>query len=284
MMRNILTATALAGALFTAVPAIAEGHGDMAADTVVATVNGVEITLGQMIVARAQLPDQYQQLPAEVLFDGILDQLVQQELLAATLEEAPARVAIALQNQERSLKAGEVVNDLYEGAVSEEAVQAAYDARIAEMGESFEYNASHILVETEEEAQALVTELEGGADFATLAREKSTGPSGPNGGELGWFGRGMMVAPFEAAVVDLEVGAVSAPVQTQFGWHVIILNDRRAQEPPAIEMLRPELEGLIQETALNERLAELEAAGEVTRPEEGAFDPALINDMTLLEN
>lgn len=283
-MRTLLTSAALIGGLLVGTQAAADGHGEPAAETVVATVDGVEITLGQMIIAKAQLPEQYQALPAEVLFTGILDQLVQQELLAATLEDVPARVQIALENQERSLKAGEVVTELYEAAVSEEAIAAAYEARLEEIGETYEYNASHILVETEEEAGALVTELEGGADFAELAREKSTGPSGPNGGELGWFGRGMMVAPFEAAVMELEVGQVSAPVQTQFGWHVIILNDRRAQEAPSLDALRAELTAQLQESALSDRLAELEGASDVTRPEEGAFDPDLINDLSLLEN
>ena len=195
------------------------------ANTVVATVNGKSITLGHMIVARAILPEQYQQLPNEVLFEGILKQLVEQTLLAGAFDGTlPKRIPISLENEQRSLIAGETLEVVLSQALSEDAVKAAYDAQFADAEPSKEYNASHILVETEGEALAIQADVDGGADFATVAKEKSTGPSGPNGGSLGWFGKGAMVPSFEAAVVGLEVGAVSAPVQTQFGWHVIILN------------------------------------------------------------
>ncbi len=254
-----------------------------AADTVVATVNGTDITLGHLVIARAQLPAQYQQLPAEILFDGVLDQLIQQTLLADELEEETERLQLALDNEHRSLRAGEVITQITDSAVTEEALQAAYDTRFADVEPTQEYNASHILVETEEEAQEIIAELEGGADFAGLAQERSTGPSGPNGGELGWFGPGMMVAPFEEAVVALEVGAVSAPVETQFGWHVIILNDSREQAAPPIEQLRPELEAELQQAAIEARVNELTEGADITRPEAGEFDPAILNDLSILD-
>jgi peptidyl-prolyl cis-trans isomerase C len=129
--------------------------------------------------------------------------------------------------------------------ITDEELQAEYDAQYAAADPVEEFNASHILVETEEEAQALIDALGEGADFAELAAENSIGPSGPNGGQLGWFTAGMMVPEFEAAVFELEAGEVSAPVQTQFGWHVILLNDMREQAPPALEQVRAELiEGL----------------------------------------
>ena len=123
------------------------------ASDVVATVNGTEITLGEMIITRSQLPQQYQQLPPETLFQGILDQLVQQQVLADTLEDTPARVELALQNQRRSLLAGEAINAMMGEEVSEEELQAAYDEAFADAEATQEFNASHILVETEEEAQ-----------------------------------------------------------------------------------------------------------------------------------
>ncbi|MFQ6546955.1 peptidylprolyl isomerase [Aestuariibius sp. 2305UL40-4] len=253
------------------------------ADTVIATVNGTDITLGHLVIARAQLPAQYQQLPAEILFDGVLDQLIQQTLLADQLEEETGRLQLALDNERRSLRAGEVITEITESAVTEEALQEAYDTRFADVEPTQEYNASHILVETEEEAQEVITELEGGADFAELAQDRSTGPSGPNGGELGWFGPGMMVAPFEEAVVALEVGEVSGPVETQFGWHVIILNDSRQQEAPPIEQLRPELEAELQQAAIEARVNELTEGADITRPEAGDFDPAILNDLSILD-
>ena len=266
-------------ALFGANAAYAE---DPALNTVIATVDGVEITFGQMLVTRAELPEQYQQLPADVLWDGILTQLIQQELLAAQVEEMPERVQISLRNQERSLLAGERISDIAEAAISEEALQAAYEARFANAAPTYEYNASHILVETEAEALAVIARLDDGADFAETAKEISTGPSGPNGGELGWFGAGMMVAEFEAAVVALNVGEVSGPVQTQFGWHVVKLNDSRIQEAPPLDAVREELISQVQTEALESALADLEQSATITRPEAGEFDPALLNNLDLI--
>ncbi|MGR3464025.1 peptidylprolyl isomerase [Limimaricola sp.] len=255
------------------------------ASDVVATVNGTEITLGEMIITRSQLPQQYQQLPPETLFQGILDQLIQQQVLADTLEETPARVEYALENQRRSLMAGEAINMMMGEAVSDEELQAAYDEAFADAEPVQEYNASHILVETEEEAKAVMERLEAGEDFAEVAKEVSTDPgSGANGGSLGWFADGMMVAPFQTAVAELEKGEMTeAPVETQFGFHVIRLDDTRTQEAPALEDVREDLASQIQQGKIETRLTELEGEADVARPEDGAFDPALLTDLDLLE-
>lgn len=263
--------------------AIAENHSEMTAETVVASVDGSDITLGQLVMLRSQLPAQYQELPDDVVFNGLVEQLVNQQLLADTLEEDPLRVEIALTNERRSLRAGEVVNDLTEQPVSDDALQAAYDARFEGVEPGEEFNASHILVETEEEAIAIVGSLKDGADFAETAQEKSTGPSGPSGGELGWFGPGMMVPEFEVAVMDLEIGEVSAPVQTQFGWHVVKLNDTRATPLPTLEELRSELSQGIQQQQLDTLLESLTADADITLPEEGSFDFSLIQNLGLLD-
>ncbi|SMC60848.1 peptidylprolyl isomerase [Primorskyibacter flagellatus] len=255
------------------------------ADTVVATVNGTEITLGHMIMVRATLPEQYQQMPADALFDGILEQLVQQETLAQSDDATETRrVKIALDNERRTLLASEVIEMAATDAVTDEALQSAYDAKYvgAEMGD--EFNAAHILVETEEEAAALVEELNGGADFAELARENSTGPSGPNGGELGWFSAGMMVEPFQAAVEGMENGTISDPVQTQFGWHVIKLIETRTKSAPELDAVREELSGTIQRAAVEAKIAELVDAAEITRTDKAELDTEALNDLSLLED
>lgn len=252
------------------------------ADTVVATVNGVDITLGHMIVLRARLPQQYQNLPDDVLFQGILDQVVQQALLAQTAGDLAQENALILDNERRALLAAQAAATAAETALTDEALQAAYDEAYGNVEPETEFNASHILVETEEEAASLITELEGGADFADLAREHSTGPSGPNGGQLGWFSKGMMVAPFEEAVVALDVGAVSEPVQTQFGWHVITLNETREKAPPALEEVRGDLANQIQRSAVEQRIAELTEQAEVKRAEAGSIDPAILRNTTLI--
>lgn len=275
------SATILAAGLITFTVGAARAE-DANRDTVIAVVNGTEITLGEMIVTRAQLPAQYQQLPDDILWEGVLDQLVQQELLASQLTEPTSQIAILLNTQKRSLMAAEVIDRLTNQAITEEALQAAYNARFATAAPDEEYSAAHILVETLEEAQAVVARLEAGADFAETAKEISTGPSGPNGGDLGWFGVGMMVPDFEAAVIALEVGQISAPVQTQFGWHVIKLNDKRQKEAPTLDQVRDELSAQIQQEAIAKALEDLTASAAITRPEPGVFDPAILKNVDLL--
>ncbi|MEO9683455.1 MAG: peptidylprolyl isomerase [Tateyamaria sp.] len=279
MMKHLLNLPALGLVAAMALPAAAQDAG-----TVVATVNGTEITIGHMIIARATLPAQFQELPPEVLFNGILEQLVQQTLLAQSYtDELPNRVALSLENETRSLTAGEALELVLQTAITPEAIQTAYETRFADAEATEEYNASHILVETEETALAIQADIEAGADFAATAREKSTGPSGPNGGQLGWFGTGAMVPSFEAAVITLEVGEVSAPVQTQFGWHVIRLNETRVQDRPALDDVRQEIEDEVRAAAVEAHIAELESGASVDQSAAAGIDPAILNDLTLVE-
>ena len=253
-------------------------------DTVVATVNGQDITIGHMIVARATLPEQYQQLPDDVLFAGILDQLIQQSAIADTFTgDLPPRVTLSLDNERRSLTAGEVIENVMAEPLDEATVQAAYDEQYTNQDAGEEFNASHILVDTEEEAKAIKQSLDDGADFAELAREKSTGPSGPGGGSLGWFGAGMMVPTFETAVMALEPGQVSDPVETQFGWHVIKLNETRKAEAPALEDVREELELQVRQTMVQQKIEELTAAADVDRSGAEGIDPSVLKNIDWLE-
>ena len=254
------------------------------ANTVVATVNGKDITVGHMILARATLPEQYQQLPDDVLFEGILKQLVEQTLLAGDFSgDLPKRIALSLENEKRSLIAGERVEALLSEALTDEALQEAYNTRFADAIPAQEYNAAHILVETEEEALAIKTDLDGGADFAATAKDKSTGPSGPNGGSLGWFGKGAMVPSFEAAVIELDIGAVSAPVKTQFGWHLIILNETRNGSAPTFDEVRPELEGEIRQSAMTAVIDSLREEANIDQSGAEEIDPSILSDLSVVE-
>lgn len=267
-----------------ALPAAAQETVTADPSTVVATVGGTEITVGHMIVAWASLPEQYQSLPDDVLFQGILDQLVQQTALQQQFTgDLPKRVSLQLENERRSLTAGEAINGIMEAPLDEAAVQAAYDAEYANVEQAPEYNASHILVETEEAALAVVEALAGGADFATVAREQSTGPSGPNGGQLGWFGEGAMVPEFEAAVVELEVEGVSAPVKTQFGWHIIRLNESRVGETPTLNEVREELGTQIRQVNAQSKIEEVTAAAEVDVSGAEGLNPSIIKQLGALE-
>ncbi|MFG6566760.1 MULTISPECIES: peptidylprolyl isomerase [unclassified Sulfitobacter] len=281
MQKPLTFLSSLALAAAVALPVAAQDEPGL--DTVVATVNDTEITLGHMIVARASLPQQYQQLPEDVLFKGLLDQLVQQTALADSFTgELPPRVTLSLENETRSLTAGEAIEGVMAEPVSDEELQAAYDAQYSDAEPEPEFNASHILVETKEEADAIKAELDGGADFAELAKEKSTGPSGPGGGSLGWFGPGMMVPAFEEAVTGMEAGSVSEPVETQFGWHVIKLNETRTAEAPALEDVREELETQIRQTNVQEAIESLTDSAEVDRSAAEGIDPSVLNNIEWL--
>ncbi len=276
-----LASAALALSLATAAPAQEE----MTAQTVLAEVNGTEITLSHMILAYAGLPDEYRQLPQAMLWDGLLSQLINQQLLSDSRPVADStRVRAAVENERRALRASEAAMDLAQAAATEDRLQAAYEAAVAEMGAGIEYNASHILVESETKAAELVTALRDGADFATLARQESTGPSGPGGGALGWFGPGMMVAPFQAAVEALQPGEISDPVQTQFGWHVITLNETRVAEAPSLEEMRPQLAQQVQQQAVEDAIDALVAESDVTRMPVGNIPDGVLTDLSLLED
>ena len=290
-MLSRLAVTATAAILIGASgAAFADSH--VSADTVVATVGETEITLGHMIVLKARLPAQYQTLPGDVLFEGILDQLVQQTILGTSLEELSLGSLKSLENEERALRASEVIQKLVESVATTEAVQEVYDARYADNLALREYNADHILFSVEAEASDedvaaskaramdTIADLTDGGDFATLAKERSEGPSGPSGGALGWMETGRMVAPFAEAVQAMEPGTISQePVRTQFGWHVIRLNEAR---PPALETVRAQIVEEIQRAAIEDRVSELQADVEVNRSTVDDIDPSLLDDLSIL--
>ena len=247
-----------------------------------ATVNGTEITLGHVISMVRLLPAEYQGLPDNVLFDGLLEQLVQQQVLASVAEGELGRTEqLGLENERRAFLAATYVDRIGSAPVSYEELQAEFDAQFASAGPVKEYNASHILVETQADADAVIAALAEGADFAQVAQERSIGPSGPNGGDLGWFTAGMMVPSFEEAVFALDVGEVSSPVETQFGWHVIVLNDAREQVPPTLDDVRAELEEGLRRARVEAMLQDLTAAATIARPEI-QIDPSVIRDLDLL--
>ncbi|HBN30470.1 MAG: peptidylprolyl isomerase [Rhodobacterales bacterium] len=253
------------------------------AKTVLATVGSTEITLGHVIALRGRLPQEYQDLADDVLMEGIVKQLAQQTVLMDAINaDIDFRTTLGLENEARAFLAGEMLARISEHPVSEEDVKNAYAEKYDSAIPDQEFNASHILVATQEEAQEIVKMMQDGADFATLAREKSTGPSGPNGGQLGWFGKGAMVPEFEAAVIGLAVGEVSAPVKTQFGWHVVRLNEMRNRTIPTLEDERAELTMKVQQQNVQAEIERMTAAANVVYLQVD-IDPAAIRDVSLFD-
>lgn len=279
------SAIILAAGLALSSPAL--GEDTPSRSTVLATVNGTEITLGHLLAARATLPEQFQSMPPEALFEPLIEQLIEQTALMQEAEGTLSpREQIELENEQRAFIANAALTRAAEAAITDDNVSEAYTAFATEFDgrePTPEFNASHIIVETEEEAQALREMLDEGADFAELAREHSLDGAAAGGGSLGWFGPGAMIPEFEEAVVELEIGEYMGPLETQFGWHIVLLNDTRMSSAPPLEDVREAIEQNLQREA---------AQAEVTRAKESAsiersfedFDPSVLMRTELLDD
>jgi peptidyl-prolyl cis-trans isomerase C len=200
---------------------------------------------------------------------AVIDQLVTLELVAADgladNIDSELTVAADLELLRLQFLANATVERYLErNPPSESLIRDLYDERTQSLSGT-EYKARHILVETEDEARRIIGQLDAGGDFAALAEEFTTDPSGRNsGGDLGWFSPNAMVEPFAAAVQQVEAGSYSAaPVQTQFGWHVILVEDTRAQQPPGIESMRRELENIARRQQIENYIESLREAAVV---------------------
>ncbi|MGB0464340.1 MAG: peptidylprolyl isomerase [Candidatus Puniceispirillaceae bacterium] len=236
----------------------------------VAEVNGEAIFLEEVMKIAEQLPADIRQQPLPNYFDRIVDDVIDSRLAAAAGNDAGltnnpevlAQMSIAAQ---RVLAEAYITTELRK-VVTEEEVQKAYQLFISDESAREEIKARHILVASEAEAKAIIAELNSGANFVSLAKEKSTGPSGPNGGDLGYFARGAMVPSFENAAFALSVGSHSSePVQTQFGWHIIKLEDKKTAEAPPIETLRGQLQANLANQALSRIIETLRAPASISR-------------------
>lgn len=231
-------------------------------DAVVATVGGEPITEAELSFAAEDLTQELSQMPPEQRKPFLLRVLIDMKVMAKAGKDAGMADTPLFQQrlsylEERALRRAFFAETIAD-TVTEAAVRAEYDKFVADFTPSEEIRASHILVADEAEAKAIKAELDGGADFATLAKEKSIDPGAANGGDLGFFGKGMMVAPFEEAAFALtDVGQISAPVQSQFGWHIIRLEEKRQSAPPAFEQVAGQLQQQLLMTTFDDTVAKL---------------------------
>ena len=233
-------------------------------DVSVATVNDQTIYLDEVMQVAENLPEQYRRQPLDTYFDQLIDEVVNTRLAATAAKEDGLDKDPLLQRA-IAIATNRILAEAYMAVevremVTEEEIKDAYDRFVSDADSREEVSARHILVDTEEEAKGLITKLSEGADFAELAKEFSTGPSGPNGGALGYFGRGQMVPDFEVAAFNLEIGTyTSVPVQTQFGWHVILLEDKRTAQPASLEEMREQIGTALSQQALARLIEEMRA-------------------------
>jgi peptidyl-prolyl cis-trans isomerase C len=242
--------------------------GPPAGNPVVARVDGTELRLSDVEAMQQSLPQQAQKLPLKQIYPILLDRLVDGALVAQAgrkehLDQDPA-VERRLRLYEDRLIQQAYVEQLIKGAESEDQLKARYQKFLEEKPAREEVHARHILVKTEAEAKAIIAQLDKGADFATLAKKNSTDPGAASGGDLGYFGRDDMVPAFTAAAFALPVGKYTeTPVKTEFGWHVILVEDHRVKKPPNFAEAREQVSQLLARDIIQAKLKELREAAKI---------------------
>lgn len=258
------------GPVVAQTPAPAGAASDVDPSTVVARVGDKEVTLGELMVMRSQLPAQYQQVPLEAIYEPMLNRAVDQILIT----KAARASGIADQDEVKAKieeAADQVIAEAYltqtiASEVTEDALRKRYEEAVAGQTGEEEAKARHILLDSEEDAQAVIAELNDGAEFTKLAAEKSTGPSAAQGGDLGWFQAGQMVPEFSAAAFALEPGTYTTePVKSQFGWHVILLEEKRTADAPSFEDMHDQLTAEMTRELIQARLEKLRGDTKIER-------------------
>jgi peptidyl-prolyl cis-trans isomerase C len=284
------SALALLGLLAVAMPAHAEDAAPAATPaaeatpapapvdpkTVVASINGKPITEADLELASQAFGEQIAKVPPEDRRRAVLDVLVDLNLMANAATAEGLDKTEGFQRQLALLRAQALRSEFFrteiEGKATDEAVKKRYEAEIAKVAPQEEVQASHILVKTEEEAKAIIKELDAGGDFAAIAKEKSQDPgSAKMGGDLGYFTEGKMVPEFEKAAFALDVGKYTeTPVKSQYGYHVIKVTDKRKQPLPTYDQVKDQVKQMVLRDMFVQTVAKLRADSKVE-----IVDPAL---------
>ena len=247
---------------------------------IVANVNNEDISLETMIHAMNELPPEIQSQPFMSYYEDLLERVIDIKLFAQEgkkmkLDEEPSvRAAIDFVIEKVLMQA--FLSKYVQENIKEENLKASYNNFIADETSREEIKASHILMDTESEAIDVINMLNNGDDFAELAKNKSTGPSGPSGGDLGWFKRGQMVPPFEKAAFSLNKNEISQrPVQTQFGWHVIKVFDKRIPEAPSYESMKSKLIQDLERKIVSKKIQDLRNDALIEKLSSSELEPLL---------
>ena len=238
-------------------------------DPVVARVDGTEIHESDLAIAEEDLAGNMQQMPPEAKRDYLITFVADMMLVAKAAEakkladgdDFKRRLAYA----RTKLLMEQVLQSEAKTAITPEAMRKVYDEAIGQVKKEQEVRARHILVETEDEAKAVLAELKKGADFAELAKSKSKDPGSADGGDLGYFTREQMVPEFADVAFKLDKGAISDPVKSQFGWHIIKVEDKRDRQPPEFDKVKDQIEQYLVRRSQAEMITKLRAAAKIDR-------------------
>ena len=247
---------------------------------IVANVNKEKISLETMIHAMNELPPEIQSQPFMSYYEELLERVIDIKLIAQegkkiNLEEEPSvKAAIDFVTEKVLMQA--FLSKYVQKNISEESLKASYNNYIADETSREEIKASHILLDTQNEAVEVIKMLNNGDDFAEVAKNKSTGPSGPSGGDLGWFKRGQMVPPFENAAFSLGQNEISQkPIQTQFGWHVIKVFEKRIPQAPSYENMKNNLIQDLERKIVSKKIQDLRNNALIEKLSSSELEPLL---------
>ena len=240
-----------------------------ASDPVIARVNGVDITQGDLALAEEDVGSEMQAASPEAKRENLISYLadiimVTQAAEKKNLADNPdfKRRLAFLRNK---LLMGYELQQEAKTALTDEALHQTYDEAVRSLAGQEEVRARHILVEGEDEAKAILEQLKGGADFATLAKEKSKDPGAAEGGDLGYFTKDQMVPEFADVAFKMYPGQLSNPVKTQFGWHVIKVEDRRTKQPPEFDKVKDQIEAFLTRKAQTDFITKLRQNAKIER-------------------
>jgi peptidyl-prolyl cis-trans isomerase C len=253
------------------------------ANPVVARANGVDIRASDLAFAEEEIGNSMQQVPPDQKRDYLITYLTDVIVLSQAAEQqklgARDDVQRRLAFDHNRVLMEAMLQDAGKAALTDEALHKVYDEAVKQMGGEEEVHARHILVATEEEAKAIEVQLKNGADFATLAKEKSKDPGAADGGDLGYFTKDQMVPEFAEVAFKLDKGQVSDPVHTQFGWHIIKVEDKRTKPTPTFDQVKSQLVNYVQHRAQAELVENLRKNATIERLDKPAppVDPSALN-------
>ena len=237
---------------------------------IVATVDGKPIFLSEIIGMAQRLPEQYRKMSLEAVYPSLLTRAIDSKLV--TLEGRRAGFSKDPDVKKRLLDVeDQIISEIFltktiGSQVTEEALQKIYSETKSEMASGDQIKARHILLDSEEKAMEIIKKLQAGGEFAKLASEYSTGPSAASGGDLGWFGEGQMVPEFSKAAFALNPGdIVTKPVKTQFGWHIILVEDRKVSAPPSFDEAKEQLASNMSQRLLKQLIETLRTKSKIVR-------------------
>lgn len=247
-------------------------------DPVLAKVNGVELHESDLALAEADIGQSLPPGAGDARRDALLSYLIDVTILATAAEaqkmqDGPgfARKLAFVRNK---VLMEALLDQATKAAVSEEAMRKVYEESVSKLTPEEEVRARHILVDSEDKAKEVIAKLKAGGDFAALAKEYSKDPGAAEGGDLGYFTKDQMVAEFADAAFKMKKGDISDPVKTQFGWHVIKLEDRRQKPVPAFEQVKDQIEQFLVRKAQSDLVLKLRESAKVERTTPPAQTPA----------